>query len=943
MATSYRGIFLEPIDQSIQNELKRRSKLEVDRGRNTSFGQGIEENFNNRRSKLAWCKLLSNAQGGGINFIRYKYQLFMGHLSVNATTSDINMEETLINEALSFGFKNNKEDKSGKPTNVNFGDYNLTDRNRPRPGIDKISIINKGGLGSIRQATIDFFVWTEDDLKIMERLYMIPGITCTLEWGWNTYEGNTIHDKYSRMNDAQIGIISKTLDQRDLKTGKFTAGDANQQAGNYDGMIGVITKFNWQVMSNGGYQCQTTLISPNALIGELPTKSSNFNIQRKTVFPEVEGEGGEKSKKEDIVEIYSDIEGILTYIAGADALTATREEESESFFSTLFEEDNKSSWDKILYKFKGLDIFDNSNFNPVSDVYFEQNFEENLLQSYVFKAKEQTEEAGFKGRVYAFNTWIPSDVSVTPTDGSGGTPNNAVWMKVEEVKKASFVSWRFIEDILLPTLKEFKSPKGEEDLFKIKSYNKIRNNKLIRSTDQDICFLPGQHYTENVMEESKIPVEKGERAENRDFGWENTPKIPSLPYPSNSNSFGSRVYTYFKEKQFLVSRFKLDAEGNPPEGEPRDRLSTPLALIFQKELNNITNDYYLDPFRPDSEAATLSEGYIRNIMVNTDFAIKTFNETESVKDFIKTLLDGINKACGSPWDFQLQANPSIPDTLSIVDVNWSKKGTSAFKFTPNTSGSIVKSVSLTSKLPTAIQASAFIGTTRNQPKGGSGETSGWSAYSYGIHDKYAGTDITVESEDKTPIPAGDIDPETGDVVISSSPDGKTPYDEGYKFEDVFDEEDGVGNMKNYLDNRDVPTKKAWTLPKLSIKNNFLWKNWQLGVYAGMGDSLQKETGELLTQYINNKADAEIGTADPTAPNRISPLIPLDLSIGLDGISGIYMGNAITISSVSEGGVLPDRYKNKVAFQVTDVTHTLQNFNWETSINGMMRMTNFQNK
>jgi len=47
-------------------------------------------------------------------------------------------------------------------------------------------------------------------------------------------------------------------------------------------------------------------------------------------------------------------------------------------------------------------------------------------------------------------------------------------------------------------------------------------------------------------------------------------------------------------------------------------------------------------------------------------------------------------------------------------------------------------------------------------------------------------------------------------------------------------------------------------------------------------------------------------------------IPINLSITIDGISGIYFGNGFTVD------YLPDNYKanNNVIFQVTEVAHSI---------------------
>jgi len=92
----------------------------------------------------------------------------------------------------------------------------------------------------------------------------------------------------------------------------------------------------------------------------------------------------------------------------------------------------------------------------------------------------------------------------------------------------------------------------------------------------------------------------------------------------------------------------------------------------------------------------------------------------------------------------------------------------------------------------------------------------------------------------------------------------------------------------------------------------------------------------LHEYLNDTPNNDI-----QKDSGVRPLIPLDLKIDLDGIGGIYVGNAITVSPVSHGGILPNRYHDKVVFQVTDVTHTIQRFDWQTSVNGMMRMISFE--
>ena len=943
---SYRGIFLDPIDSRVKKALEQRESVEASRAQ-SGFADSRDE-FNREIQKLAWCKLLSNARGSGITQqITYENQMFMGHLTPGAKSSQVSIAD------ITSGFK--------KRDTFNTGDYNLSDRNRPRPGIGSVSVLNKGQLGSIRQATIDFFVWTEEDLKLMEKLYMIPGITCLLEWGWSDYNGTTIKDSdYGQgpgeMNRVQRNMIRKSVGQ-------------DGKAGSYDGMLGVITKFNWSVSSNGGYQCQTTLIAPNSLIGELNTKSSNYKMQRKLIDTSkgklVKKTGGaEETETEEpeapsllsqmqdtqpvfeelvdgitptqenaditfstgSIDMFNDIEGILSYVEGtSDLMTKQNEDVSAgeaydmgSRYNTATgilmasaaaldvgpfdNEESTYQWLAAEYDFRNYnDFFAQSVMSPARIAYLTQKFEGASVNSFLYmpkpslhprggEIKSNTQvknwvgnEYGFKGYTYGFTTYLPTGIE-------------GFYDLINGIEKISFVSWRFIEDVLLASIKEMKDPKSGRPLFKVKSVhesendssliesNKCVNHKYITSTDQNICFLPGQHFTENLKRETKLALQAaGPSAlpglnshiwseEKMNWVYDAPPdgNAPSLPYPSYSDRWG--------DKHCVDKPGSSKALPSLIVGEIGNRVN---ASTGKSE--GTANSIHVDVFTADSNNFT--EGYIRNIMVNSDFITETFNNSDTIKDFVKSLLDGINRACGSPWDFQLQANPSVPDTLSVVDVNWSGKSKKdlAFKFKPNTYKSIVKNVSLTSKLPNEMQAMAFIAATRKDKRGGKTEGAGYTSYSYGLYDKYAGH--------------------------------------------VSEEED----------HREKTLTEAllFTSENLTLGQKFLLKNFELSTKVGYGDDLKSQSQNLLSQYLEDNASAEIG-------NELArrPLIPLELSLSLDGISGVYMGNSINISKASEGGILPNRYDGKTLFQVTDVTHTLKSFSWDTELKGLMRMISY---
>jgi len=174
---------------------------------------------------------------------------------------------------------------------------------RPMPGIESANIINISAYGSLREATVRFYAWDRHQLEELEILYMRPGYTCLLEWGWSQYLKHplgrninetpdyndiTIENFSTGINAFEEGLTEQNIyDRIDTLVGKYY--------GNYDAMLGYVKNFSWQLMSNGGYECSTTLISrgevletikasanPNIIIG------SNTNEQITTLINEAE-------------------------------------------------------------------------------------------------------------------------------------------------------------------------------------------------------------------------------------------------------------------------------------------------------------------------------------------------------------------------------------------------------------------------------------------------------------------------------------------------------------------------------------------------------------------------------------------------------------------------------------------------------------------------------
>ena len=225
-----------------------RSSLNI---RQNAMTNRTPENIQYMNSRNSWIRMTSSVNVGGSNSLAKKYVLHGGTL--------------VEGQNLRSGVGNGTNDAY---SNVSpSGKKNILGI-RPMPGITGLDINSKTQYGSLREATIKFQCWDMSQLEDLELLYMRPGYTVLVEWGWAPYIDSkgyhaTFTDFYSdellKLNNNKARTeIFKELYQKSIKYG-----------GNYDAMFGYIKNFEWSAREDGGYDCQTTLISTGEIIESL--------------------------------------------------------------------------------------------------------------------------------------------------------------------------------------------------------------------------------------------------------------------------------------------------------------------------------------------------------------------------------------------------------------------------------------------------------------------------------------------------------------------------------------------------------------------------------------------------------------------------------------------------------------------------------------------------
>jgi hypothetical protein len=175
---------------------------------------------------------------------------------------------------------------------------------RPQPGITQATISSKGTYGALRETTVNFQVWSLEDLDSMERLYFRPGFSALLEWGHTAYfnTDKTFATFTERFPDFFTKQEEDGKPMPMVVEGKL---EARRKAAdyNYDGIFGYIKNFNWSFRADGGYDCSISIASIGSTIA-----SVRSDVATPDVIP-----GGEMSKT-DVNKFEEQLKSIFHYV-----------------------------------------------------------------------------------------------------------------------------------------------------------------------------------------------------------------------------------------------------------------------------------------------------------------------------------------------------------------------------------------------------------------------------------------------------------------------------------------------------------------------------------------------------------------------------------------------------------------------------------------------------
>ena len=239
-----------PLPKYMRNEIERRSD---------KYGNSYVKDFskiqNYRGAMTSWVRVVSNSTNEKYRgFVMYGGNDFVDKYGIRNKIQNTN-NATLI------GY-----DKVGQPHYIENSITSEYQKHRPIPGVISVDVDIQREI--FRKATIKWKCFSVSQINYMTPYFFAPYNTILLEWGWNTYNPESLldiqyigqetkRDENGNITQSGSGILGAYTDggqiiERGLKLSK----------GKYDAMIGHITNFDYSFNSSDmSFDCTTEIYS----------------------------------------------------------------------------------------------------------------------------------------------------------------------------------------------------------------------------------------------------------------------------------------------------------------------------------------------------------------------------------------------------------------------------------------------------------------------------------------------------------------------------------------------------------------------------------------------------------------------------------------------------------------------------------------------------------
>jgi len=222
---------------------------------------------------------------------------------------------------LKFGLNNGKDLFNGA-----YGWGGTSERGYvPMPGITSATVIYQNN-GALSKTTVNIKCFSKAQFELIDVLYLRPGYSLLLEFGWSQYLDSEDNGKLKNFDNFYTKPLSAILnggvgeDINQFKMFDLIKTARKDYRGNYEGVFGKISNFNWSFNTDGSYDIVITitgfgdvveslkinLTSPYPNIKNKPTKDWLLNETSKTTSPPLIANAKNNLINEFLFSVYQD-------------------------------------------------------------------------------------------------------------------------------------------------------------------------------------------------------------------------------------------------------------------------------------------------------------------------------------------------------------------------------------------------------------------------------------------------------------------------------------------------------------------------------------------------------------------------------------------------------------------------------------------------------------
>ena len=645
-----------------------------------------------------------------------------------------------------------------------------------------------------------------------------------------------------------------------------------ESGGMYDGIAGVISNYNYSLRADGGFDCTIKLVSRgvNVLNEQLDNSDQVFKSKS----------GDDSGQNE--VEAWPTLDEFMS-ILEEELLSVTYD--SSAWFTSV---------ETVPLSSKDDETWDTSKQPPGVFVY------------------QDDATLSFEKRAGPYVTW-------------GWLEDNILskWVGRFDKDKKTVNQFRSIEPVMDMETGDFLDESGNptKDIEKAKFESvKISNHKYLVTPHMDRWVLPGQFPADQKVDPDGSKV------------WDAVKKTANVL----TLGLGS-----------LIDYFHTSG----------DEFRNAVASVIENGVN-------FEKFAVEGDE---SKGYLRNILLSTDLIRDSFKEAKTLKEGMQALFDNINEDVEGFWSFNLVNDSYLNGNIKVVDTKATMlspkqlleverpKGnpdSALYVFDSWGEKSIVRTQELAVELPSAFAVTAmYAGVSKEGAETSAGATD----------ESALGKLMTADGKD----------PSQPEVVKPSRIEGNFGSSNPFKLE-------GAGALpstenKYFGPGKGIPFKNIDYIQLLTIMDerlkdskeaqqkvgertedastsqvarsdeaidNFVEAYFNTQLYddkGNLGKDVKKSIihkkvmNNILKGQVNFDTNTNLKPEDLYDTESATDLFPVNLSIEIDGVGGIFPGNVFHVSYIQE------RFKEFCVFQIFSVNHTISAESWVTNIEGKLRV------